>query len=420
MKVFVTDGDQRPALAMTRSLGRRGVDVIVGEERPDSLASSSRYAAGHVTYPSPYRQPQSFERWLLDFAARERVDVMIPVTDVTTHAVTRRQDVLRRHSALAVPPFEAFDFVSDKGRLLERAATCGIPIPRTQVVSGLADVKRILAHVEFPAVVKPTRSRIRTDHGWRSTTVRYAASPDELLRLYEEVDYLSSSPSLIQERIVGTGLGVFVICDHGRLLTTFAHRRLREKPPSGGVSVLSESVPVDPQLRAQTMSLLGPIGWHGVAMAEYKQDKRTGRPVLMEVNGRFWGSTQLAIDAGVDFPFLSCQLALGRPPDLPPTYELGMKSRWLLGDLDHLLIRLVEGPHQPARQTWSKMRAVVEFLGGTRGSRQEVFRRDDPRPMVYELTQYARALLRLRTIPAHHDVIGARVPFGGNHVGALE
>jgi hypothetical protein len=49
-----------------------------------------------------------------------------------------------------------------------------------------------------------------------------------------------------------------------------------------------------------------------------------------------------------------------------------------------------------------------------------VFRRDDPRPMVYELTQYARALLRLRTIPAHHDVIGARVPFGGNHVGALE
>jgi hypothetical protein len=67
------------------------------------------------------------------------------------------------------------------------------------------------------------------------------------------------------------------------------------------------------------------------------------------------------------------------------------------------------------------MHALVEFLGGgQRGSRQEVFRRDDPRPMVYELSHYAKALFRLQTLPARHDVIGARVPFGGNHAGALE
>ena len=53
MTVFVTDGDERPALAITRSLGRRGVSVLVGEERPVSLASSSRYCVRHVTYPSP-------------------------------------------------------------------------------------------------------------------------------------------------------------------------------------------------------------------------------------------------------------------------------------------------------------------------------------------------------------------------------
>ena len=89
------------------------------------------------------------------------------------------------------------------------------------------------------------------------------------------------------------------------------------------------------------MRMLGPIGWHGVAMMEYKQDRRTGEFVLMEVNGRFWGSLQLAVDAGVDFPFLACQLARGVPPEAPRAVRLGVKNRWLLGDLDHLLLRLV-------------------------------------------------------------------------------
>ena len=75
-------------------------------------------------------------------------------------------------------------------------------------------------------------------------------------------------------------------------------------------------------------------------MLEYKQDHRSGVPFLMEVNGRFWGSLQLAVDAGVDFPYLCCQLALGQAPDVPASYTVGVRSRWLLGDLDHLLLRV--------------------------------------------------------------------------------
>jgi len=49
MNVLVTDGDQRSALAITRSLGRRGVNVIVGEESDRCLASSSRYCTRRIT-----------------------------------------------------------------------------------------------------------------------------------------------------------------------------------------------------------------------------------------------------------------------------------------------------------------------------------------------------------------------------------
>ena len=91
------------------------------------------------------------------------------------------------------------------------------------------------------------------------------------------------------------------------------------------------------------MRLLGPLGWHGVAMLEFKQDAAHREVFLIEVNGRFWGSLQLAIAAGVDFPYLTYQLAVGERPSVPRALPVGVKNRWLLGDLDHLLIRLFDG-----------------------------------------------------------------------------
>src|SRR4029077_11048979 len=141
-------------------------------------------------------------------------------------------------------------------------------------------------------------------------------------------------------------------------------RRLVENPPAGGASVLSESAPVEARLRDDAIRLLGPIGWHGVAMMEYKQDQNTGDFFLMEINGRFWGSLQLAIDAGVDFPFLAWQLATGRRPEVPRPYAVGVKNRWLCGDVDHLLMRLFRSARSlqlPAGAS-SKWRAIADFL----------------------------------------------------------
>jgi predicted ATP-grasp superfamily ATP-dependent carboligase len=395
MKVLVTDGDSRPALAIVRSLGRRGLSVVVGEEQPVSLASSSRHCVQRVTYPSPYRDREGFERFLLEFVEREKIDVVMPVTDVTTCSVSRIQAVLGRHAAIACPSFEAFDFVSDKWRLLQGAARCGVPVPRTEFVDGLTGLGEILHRVEYPAVVKPVRSRLQTERGWRRATVHYADSEAELRRLYEETDYLASSASLIQQRIVGPGLGVFVLFDRGEPVTVFAHRRLREKPPSGGVSVLCESVHVPSPLREQAIRILGPLGWHGVAMMEYKQDRRTGNLFLMEVNGRFWGSLQLAVDAGVDFPYLTCQLARGRRPDTFQPFRLGVKSRWLLGDLDHLLSRLFKRDRDlclPSAAP-SRARTLLDFLKFTgQGLHYDVLDRDDPGPGLHEIREYVKAL----------------------------
>ncbi len=87
-------------------------------------------------------------------------------------------------------------------------------------------------------------------------------------------------------------------------------------------------------------ALMAALRWTGVAMVEFKHDPATGRSWLMEINGRFWGSIQLAIAAGVDFPWLYVRQALTGAAPGPVTADPRVRMLWLLGDLDQFLIRL--------------------------------------------------------------------------------
>jgi predicted ATP-grasp superfamily ATP-dependent carboligase len=130
-------------------------------------------------------------------------------------------------------------------------------------------------------------------------------------------------------------------------------------------------------------------------MIEYKVATATGTPYLMEINGRFWGSLQLAIDAGVDFPMLLTRLALGQRPAPVTTYRVGVRSRWFWGDVDHVVARLRRSPDKLALPPGSRGRwgAVWDFLTSWGpASREEILRLDDPLPFLRESRTWLRQL----------------------------
>jgi len=134
----------------------------------------------------------------------------------------------------------------------------------------------------------------------------------------------------------------------------------------------------------------------------------------MEVNGRFWGSLQLAVDAGVDFPFLACELAQGRRASGPSPYRIGIRSRWRLSDLDHLLLRLLKTDaalHLPPGSP-SRAAAIAAFFGlGGGEDRDEINRLDDIVPCWREARRYVSALL----LPARRSARGRSVPTAPAH-----
>lgn len=106
----------------------------------------------------------------------------------------------------------------------------------------------------------------------------------------------------------------------------------------------------------------------------------------MEVNGRFWGSLQLAVDAGVDFPWLLYRLAVGQPVEVSGTWRVGVRSRWLLGDLDSLYWRWFRS--DGLYTVGENVRATADFLRFCGDARFEVNRWRDFRPFLREMGEY--------------------------------
>jgi len=299
--VLVTDGQERSALAITRGLGRAGIPVIVGADTAGSLAGTSRYCVARWQYPSPLQQPAKFIASLVEAVRRFAITGIIPPTDTSMQAVAAQRDQFQPSVTAMIPLLESYEMVSDKYRVMKLAQELGIPFPDTVFVPD-GNIAAVCDQVKtYPVVVKPGRSLVKIDEKWIKTSVHFVSHAEELTDLYRRTHYLRY-PSLIQQRIEGEGQGVFGLFNHGRPCALFAHRRIREKPPAGGVSVFRESIELPKPMTDYAIRLLERVQWHGVAMVEFKVDRQSHVPMLMEINGRFWGSLQLAIDAGLNFP----------------------------------------------------------------------------------------------------------------------
>ena len=381
------DGNQRAALATVRSLGARGLWVAVGEAATESIAGVSRFSKQQISYADPLLTPREFFHDVRLQIEKLGITFLLPITEATTYILLKYRKDLPENVLLPFPDSDTMERVSNKNELFVLARRLSVPIPETVFCENSHEgLDALKSFSQFPVVLKPFKSKILLNDAIVSTEVIVASSREEAKAALESRTYFNF-PFTLQSFVEGTGQGIFALFNHGEPVCYFAHRRIREKPPRGGVSVLSESAPVNETLRASAEKLLHAVHWHGVAMVEFRvSDDGTG--YLMEINPRFWGSLQLAIDSGVDFPWLLYRVCTGANP--PQVTWRHRRVRWLLGDLDRLYL-VLKAPLS-SYSGKEKILEVLRFLRPGLRTRHEVNRWHDMRPFWLELKQYLAAL----------------------------
>lgn len=398
-RILVLDGDCGAAISIVQSLGRAGHHVTLAATSFEHRAFRSRYVADRVLCPDPLVDKAAFQAWIVE--QREHA-LVIPATELSLMPLHE----IREHPALrdrvALPPHDATVIGFDKERVRVLAEQVGIPVPANVVVtspSGLASPTLDLWLERGAVVIKSIHSKVWDQGGGKELTVRMVVNREQLE--IHAGQMLESGAIQLQQWVPGHGCGIEVLVDHGEIVLSFAHERLHELPLTGGGSCYRRAIRPPADLLAASQRLLRELGWHGVAMVEFRHDPETGSSYMMELNGRFWGSLPLAQFAGVDFPRALVELLLDGKRPIPVVARL-VYARALRRDIEWLKqmarVRVADlrrrGPPPPERRLmlvrpvlrslveWSRLLIGRETLDGA------AF--DDPRPIWWEIkTQFA-------------------------------
>jgi len=375
MSVIVTNASSAKALVVIRSLGRRGIDILTTDTERFSAAFFSRYCKGYFLSPSPENSPFAFINTLLSAVKKRKIDVLMPVNSTETLLVSKYKDKFELYTKVPYADYYKMIQLHDKGRLMKIAAELDLPVPQTYLIRNTYEIRKLAEKLTYPVIIKPRDAT-------SSRGVKYAYTKEDFIREYKR--FLTSAKyPLVQEYIPGDGYGVSVLFNQGELRALFTHKRLREYPITGGPSTLRESVK-HPEMERIAVKLLEYMEWHGVAMVEFKLDKRVNRPVLIEVNPRFWGSINQAIVSGVNFPYLLYKMAT--EGDIEPVfkYKLGVKTRLLMNDLRALfsILRHSNNSIQNFRQ-FLKFKGIID----------DVISREDMLPIVFFIYTNIREML---------------------------
>jgi predicted ATP-grasp superfamily ATP-dependent carboligase len=391
-RVLVTDADTPKSLAIVRALGDQ-YEVWTAAGSRIALAAWSRYTHRHVTYSS--HLDSDFCSSILRICCDNEIQIVIPPEESSSLLLARDADRLKEHGiTVAALRIEALERVIDKTKTIEAAQRLGIRVPHTEIPIATSELPRAGRQIGYPVVLKPRSTKFWDGHRFiDSPSIMYASSDEQLRRLIPHIDS-RIAPPIVQKFIPGEGVGVcMLIGTRGDVLAEFAHRRLRDYRPTGSGSVLRQSIALTPQLRDASARLLRHLGCHGVAMVEFRVEEGTGEAYLMEINGRFWGSLQLAIDSGVNFPSLLIDWLMGKRVE-KPSYKEGVILRWWIGDFIRTLRVLRGRPMGFTGVFPSRLSAIAEFLGPQpSGTKNEVLRWTDCWPSLIEPISVMRKLV---------------------------
>ncbi len=377
-KLLLTYGWVRSSYAALRNLNRHGLEVYVSDTGRIGMSQFSCLKSGVGVYRSHYDDEQAFITDVKRLCDVNNIDLIFPSHN-ETEILAKNRDQLGDKVSRLLPLYEHCVLFNNKSTAYDYVKALGVSVPpRFEYDSPT----KLLSLLEGQGTVV-----IKMLTGNSAKGVFYAQTPSKAFEIVKDlIQRYKLSPDRypqVEQLVEGEGWGCSVLYWQGVPIADFTHRRLREKISTGGTSTMRE-LGEHTGLREAAHRIFTKIGWHGLAMCEFKVCPKTGQYWFIEINPRMWGSIPLAINAGTEFPYLAW-LSATKGPEAAKAYHTSRvpvaqhKARWLLGDMMMIVKNIL------CLRWVSAVRILSEKVDST-----DDFYWDDPLAFIGELFYYIK------------------------------
>lgn len=377
-------GTHTMGLGVIRALGRMNVPVIAIYYKTDDMGYVSKYVQESIHFPNPETEEDHFVERLIDLAARFPGSPLIPVSDESLKILSKNKSLLQKYYKVACAEWEIIRQLLEKNYTYPLAASVGVPIPKTVTPVTLEDVIAFSKDLEYPCLVKPVESH-RYYALFRRKIVK-ANDFDQLFAACEEAEQ-AGMQVMLQELIPGAddlGVNYNSYFWEGESVVEFTAQKIRSAPPELGSPCAARSKEI-PEVLDYGRKMLKALGFYGYSCTEFKLDPRDRLYKLMEVNGRHNLSTLLAVNCGINFPWLHYQhLVEGIVPQHIPFRE-GLFWIDVERDLPYI-------PHRLFKRKEKFSTILLPYLSPHIAA---VFDAGDPKPFIKRYVDFGRKALRL-------------------------
>jgi len=384
-KVLVTYSWCRTSYIVLESLAKAGYQVYACDASPWTMGRFSRHTSGYDRVSHPFRNPEQFIADIEAVIKKRKIDILLPIhEDSLIIAQYRRR--LPQDLLVICPPYENLARALDKDEIINIATKAGVGVPRKIAPASLQAVSQAAARLGFPLIIK-------TRKGNSGKGVFKADSAEEAERIFRDTvrrfRLTVANLPILEEYIEGDLYGSCFLAKEGKLKACFVEKYLRWKESKFGTSVLREPCRRD-LLEEYTKKMAEALGWTGIGHFDFIATPDRSQAFLVEMNPRFWGALNLAVQNGYNFPLgLVSMYENGEP--ISEAFSPKKKQRgslWVVGEIIAAMAEIRDG----------KWLAPVESLQRIFFPNKDIyyddFRWSDPLPLLMEMIYYGYNFFR--------------------------
>ncbi len=328
MRALIVDsGESRGSLAAARGLARGGWTVGIGCPTRTGLAGLSRFVRHRHVVPPLASGTSDFLEAVERVVVERDYQLVFACSDAEIVALSRERE--RISARMPYADHETILGAIDKLQLSHAAQAVGMATP--PIASSVAEARE-----RWGAGAMIVKESL---HGTLDTTGHIShlapasfTDPTAAEQRIEEIRATGGMP-ILQPFITGRLMAFSSVVDgNGQMLARVQQVAERTYPREAGLSVRARTIAIDEQLAELVARLLSRLGWFGLSELQFILPT-AGPPVLLDFNGRFYGSLALALAAEVNLPDIWARIATGRDPSQAGDARPGVRYQWLEGDL---------------------------------------------------------------------------------------